>query len=214
MSIKGIHLSHDKGVYDLHLDSKDVPGWFGAYLGECLTKQNVQHSFKDKKNTCTLYADKVGFLAEYIVEEDYLEYDICLNLLTACSDTMNYLRDKQLMFINMDLGDFLKIDDAFVFVNFHKVFPFKGDHIIEAETISLHKFTPPELKVDGGDVDISSTYYNIASILAYVCCEVYVTGNDTETIHEKLGVIYYTKLYWFLMRCLEPEPSLRRYLFV
>ena len=157
---------------------------------------------------------QVEFLEEYIAREDYLEYDVCVDLLNACTDTMNFLRDKHLMFANMDLGDFLKIDDSFVFVNFHKMFPFKDDHIIEVGAISLHKFTPPELEVAGGAIDVSSTYYNIACILAYVCCEVYVNGHDTETIQNQLNAIYYTKLYWFMMRCLEPEPSLRRYLFV
>jgi hypothetical protein len=214
MSIEGLKLSHDKGVYDLHVDNQDVPMWFRDYLGECLEKQNIQYSHQNKGNIYSLHADKVEFLDKHIAREDYLEYEDCIALLDACSFAMDFLMNKQLMFANMDLGDFLKIDDSFVFVNFHKVFPLKDGSIIETRDISLHKFTPPELEVVGGDVDISSTYYNIASILAYVCCEVYVSDNGTEKIQKQLDAIYYTKLYWFLMRCLEPEPSLRRYLFV
>ena len=214
MSIEGLHISHHKGVYDVQLASKEIPTWFRAYLGECLKKQNIQHSFNNKKNTCTLYTEKVEVLAEYIDRENYLEYDVCIDLLNACSEAMDFLQAKQLMFVNMDLGDFWKIDNSFVFVNFHKVSPMKDGHIIESGPVSLHKFTPPELLVGGGEVDISSTYYNIANILAYVSCQVYVTGNASDKIQKQLGIIYYTKLYWFLMRCLEPEPSLRRYLFV
>ena len=216
MSIEGLRLSKDKGVYDFHVNKQDAPTWFRDYLDECLKNQKVQYSRKDnsKGDTYSLHADNVEFLGKYIAHEDYLEYEHCIALLNACSFAMEFLMGKQLMFANMDLGDFLKIDDSFVFVNFRKVFPLKEGDTIETSDISLHKFTPPELEAVGGDLDISSTYYNIASILAYVCCEVYVTGNSTKEIEEQLGAIYYTKLYWFLMRCLEPEPSLRRYLFV
>jgi len=217
MSLGGISLRKSKKGYELRVAMEEAGEWYPSYLEHCLQWAGIEHSSEGEgKGSYLLYPESgdAGFLDKYIARHNYLEYDECVRLLDCCSVAMQFLREKGLMYTNVDLGDFLKVGQAFVFLNFHRVFPLEEEHVVVAGRQPLHRFSSPEASAGGGRINITSTYYNVACILSYVCCEVYVAGHDLETIDRELGPIYYTKLYWFLMRCLEPEPVARQYLYV
>ena len=76
-------------------------------------------------------------------------------------------------------------------------------------------FTPELQELTGIPAKISwkSAYYSLASLVLTCLTGEFLLGNKSSA-GEILDKLYATKLYWALMRCLEPEPKDRYYLII
>jgi len=121
------------------------------------------------------------------------------------------------------LGD-ARMDPQFLFLNDHLVFELDPDgtlnidHALPKGTKPKEAFMSPELQrlLQGGNnamplqVHFKTIYYSAAQLFIYFLLNVDHIPED----HAYLNPIKATKLYWFLLRCLNAAPADRKYIYI
>ena len=115
-------------------------------------------------------------------------------------------------------------DPQFLFLNDHLVFELDPDgtlnidHALPKGTKPKEAFMSPELQrlLQGGNnamplqVHFKTIYYSAAQLFIYFLLNVDHIPED----HAYLNPIKATKLYWFLLRCLNAAPADRKYIYI
>ena len=176
-----------------------------------------------KNNSITFKGNKIVSLKE-LLEKQELEYNLVLNILHNIARLKEKLEENNLMFININLEDIIVLDSIkFIFINVNKIHELNtetGDIEIERIIDKGSMFNPKEMKEEINKemipfkVNIKSVYYNIGNILLYSLLNTNIDDKNISKIEEVLYPIYYTKLYWFLLRCLNKEVNDRVFLFI
>ena len=123
------------------------------------------------------------------------------------------------------LGD-ARMDPQFLFLNDHLVFELDPDgtlnidHALPKGTKPKEAFMSPELQrlLQGGNnamplqVHFKTVYYSAAQLFIYFMLNVDHVPDDEDRAY--LTPIKCTKLYWFLLRCLNPVPADRKYMYI
>jgi hypothetical protein len=110
-----------------------------------------------------------------------------------------------------------QLDPQFLFLNDRLVFEVDdsdGALLIEARN-AADAFLPPELVgqiKDKAQVHFKAAYYSAAQLVIHFLLNVDVSP-ETD-LNECLQPIKGTKLYWFLLRCLNRTPSERKYIYI
>ena len=132
--------------------------------------------------------------------------------------THNYIND-----VDSTLGD-SRMDPQFLFLNDHLIFELDNDgflivdHAIKYNRQRHHTFMSPELQLlvttttpfAPFSVHFKTIYHSTAQLIIYFLLNVDRIPDDEEY----LNPIKFTKLYWFLRRCLNPVPAERSYAYV
>jgi hypothetical protein len=118
------------------------------------------------------------------------------------------------MFVNLDINDIIVIDESiFMFINYNNIYKVTDDNSVSIEDIlTSSKFNNKNEFVQESipySINIKTIYYNIGNLIFY-CLFNKLYDNNKLSIYP----IYYTKLYWFLERCLENDINNRVFLFV
>lgn len=122
--------------------------------------------------------------------------------------------------IDSTLGD-SRMDPQFLFLNDHLIFELDNDgfmivdHAIKSND---RTFMSPELQLLVAtatpfapfSVHFKTIYYSTAQLIIYFLLNVDRIPDDEEY----LNPIKFTKLYWFLRRCLNPVPAKRSYVYI
>ena len=129
--------------------------------------------------------------------------------------------------LDSTLGD-SRMDPQFLFLNDHLIFELDddGDLIIDhalpskAKAKAKYAFMSPELQHLSNksnksnnaplSVHFKTIYYSAAQLIIYFLLNV---DHIPET-REYMNPIKYTKLYWFLLRCLNPVAAERKYIYI
>jgi len=136
--------------------------------------------------------------------------------------------------LDSTLGD-NRMDPRFLFLNDHLIFELDDDgaliidHALKTKgnktkdtgkTKSKYAFMSPELQHlstksnDGTNatksVHFKTVYYSAAQLIIYFLLNVDHIPEDNTYMNP----IKYTKLYWFLLRCLNPVPAERKYIYI
>ena len=120
------------------------------------------------------------------------------------------------------LGD-ARMDPQFLFLNDHLMFEVDADgtlfidHALPKRSKPKEAFMSPELQrlMQGNNamplqVHFKTIYYSAAQLFIYFLLNVdHIPEDDAY-----LNPIKCTKLYWFLLRCLNPVPADRKYMYV
>jgi hypothetical protein len=122
------------------------------------------------------------------------------------------------------LGD-ASMDPQFLFLNDHLIFEVDADgtlfidHALPKDNKPKHAFMSPELQhlLQSTaaasllvQVHFKTIYYSAAQLFIYFLLNVdHIPEDDAY-----LNPIKCTKLYWFLLRCLNPVPADRKYMYV
>lgn len=121
--------------------------------------------------------------------------------------------------LDCTLGD-SRMDPQFLFVNDHLIFELDNDGALiidHALPKKLSAFMSPELqsllKSPPQSVHFKTIYHSAAQLIIYFLLNVDRITEGTEGT-EYLNPIKYTKLYWFLMRCLAPVSAERKYVYI
>ncbi len=131
-----------------------------------------------------------------------------------------YLKEEKMAIKYFSLEDIIIINsDIFLFINPNKIFSLldKKDIIFENSNKSIKSYTygiidysliktdsqfiPPELTVQNSYLYYTSSYFSLAKLILYI-------------FNMQLDTLYYTRLYYFLNRCLEPVPENRIFLYI
>lgn len=122
--------------------------------------------------------------------------------------------DPQFLFLNDRL--IFEVDESDGALLIDRTLPFNQDHdasaaFISPELLETLKTRPLDLSVIGG-VHFKTAYYSVAQLVIYFLLNVIINSGSADD--ECLQPIKGTKLYWFLLRCLNRVPSERKYVYI
>ena len=106
-------------------------------------------------------------------------------------------------------------DPQFLFLNDRLVFEVDrsdGTLVIDRAMDTRDAFLSPEMRDQHQPVHFKTAYYSAALLVLYFLLNVDVTA--TVNVTEDLRPIKGTKLQWFLLRCLNPVPAERTYIYI
>jgi hypothetical protein len=120
-----------------------------------------------------------------------------------------------------DANDINSRDDPqFLFLNDRLVFEVDrsdGTLVIDRAMDTRDAFLSPEMRDPQSQpqpVHFKTAYYSAALLVLYFLLNVDVTVTGTVNVTEDLRPIKGTKLQWFLLRCLNPVPAERTYIYI
>lgn len=209
---------------------------FSLYINSKYREQLYESISQILTNTCyTCYdnqTNKILFLAETVTTlsavckkgiQDKIPIELATYIIKNLSEQIEILKTKNLAFYGFDLDDVLMINDnLFIIVNGNNILELdeeRKSYITFNMPFDLPYFSSPELlelKTLPAKIDYRTSYYSLGALLTYFLLNKYLfLGNEImrEKVIEKwLQPIFYTKVYWFLKRCLK-EKSNERILF-
>jgi hypothetical protein len=123
-----------------------------------------------------------------------------------------------------------RMDPQFLFLNDRLIFELDEDGTLivdHALTKPKHAFMSPELsewlqaqqsqaqqaQQSQAQLNFKTVYYSVAQLVIYFLLNVDRIPHDADDI-AYLNPIKSTKLYWFLLRCLNPVPAQRKYIYI
>ena len=178
-----------------------------------LTKKETKHNMKEY----TIRADKMEMLDDLIKRKKTLGYTDCLALLYDIGNQIQSLEMFNVGIPFLKLSDILVVNSKhFFIVNTARILPISNKTITINTPYKRTAFFSPELQNLTGipsTVNWKSAYYSLASLVVYCLTHEHILGSKISP-GEILDKLYATKLYWALMRCLEPEPRDRYYLII
>lgn len=138
-------------------------------------------------DSCYIPSNKIKPLTN-----DYLNYELAVRLAECISKQILYLERRGLTLTGFDLTDILCVDDGryFIAANYERIVP---------HTNQLIRFFVPFYKpiftcIKGNKLPITSSYLNARASLGLLL--IHLLDGDINNIR-------YTKLYWFISRCLK-----------
>lgn len=178
------------------------------YLLHFLSNNNLIIS--TTKDVITFQVDSIKSLKK----NNFLDTLHLLKFIYDLGSQILYLKDKNLGITYFSLSDLLMINDnTFVFINPNKLFPLlhnkdKGEGYGLRESVgdegdNLDKlFMAPELKKSLSEsIYYTCGFYSFAKILLYI-------------FDLNIDKLFYTRVYFFLKRCLESIPEDRVFLYL
>jgi hypothetical protein len=142
-------------------------------------------------------------------------------MIKCLSEQLEYFYNNNLAFYGFDLDDIIVINDTqFLIVNNKYL-----QTVDEERKLTFYSpfpkpyFSSPELtelKCLPAQVDYNTCYYSLGTlILYYISADKIPYKNDMKRENlDSNEYIFYTKLYWFLKRCLNENPKKRVLLFL
>jgi hypothetical protein len=177
----------------------------------------VKRETKDNTKIYTVRADKIEMLDDLIKRNETLDYNSCMSLLYDIGNQIQSLEMFNVGIPFLKLSDIMVVDSKhFFIVNTKRILPVSNKTITINTPYKRTSFFSPEMQNITGipsTVNWKSAYYSLASMIVYCLTHEHILGNKLP-IGEILDKLYETKLYWALMRCLEPEPRDRYYLII
>ena len=153
---------------------------------------------------------------EVVLLEDVIDtfnHKTCEILMSNLINLLLYLEEQKHTLSTISLSDIVVIDKVhFVFMNSSSVIPIVNDYIYINTPFEKSDFLSPELKqlqIIPSKIYFTSCYFSLASLIFYALFKVNYT-TDTKEIKK----IYYSKLYFFLGRCLNQDPMKRKLIFI
>jgi hypothetical protein len=117
---------------------------------------------------------------------------------------IKYLETKQYAFYGHSIDDIIVInDDTFININSETLLPIKDNTISFLSPFLKTQFMSPEISnitTLPSKIHYQSSYYSLAALVIY--CFLNKTALEEKKEDTLLKPIFYTKIYWFLKRCL------------
>ena len=144
-------------------------------------------------------------------------------------DSDAFVHDDSINDPDSTLGD-IRMDPQFLFLNDHLIFDLDDDDgttlIVDralTKPKAKHVFMSPELsewlqaqaqqsQAQQAQLNFKTIYYSVAHLVIYFLLNVDRIPDDDDIAY--LNPIKNTKLYWFLLRCLNPVPAQRKYIYI
>jgi hypothetical protein len=127
----------------------------------------------------------------------------CIKMIDTLTRQIKYLETIQYAFYGHNVSDILVInDDIFININANTLLPITNNSITFLYPFEKPYFLNPEISTITrlpSKIHFKSGYYSLAALIIYCLLNEDIQGNKEE---EVLKPIFYTKIYWFLKRCL------------
>jgi hypothetical protein len=187
---------------------------WNTFIMNFLKQNDIKVSEKD--NNITFKTDSIISLHDLLKKEETLDYLSVVNLLNSLAMQLEYLEKKNLYLFTLDPKDITVINNSiFIYTNFDNIYKINDDkQFLLEKQYKCQLFCSPEM-VDGEKcINVKSTYYVVASFLIYCLFQIDVSKFEEKQIFETLEPVYYTSLYYFLLRCLNKDPNKRFFIFI
>lgn len=166
----------------------------------------------------SFYAKKVCSLREHLTQRrEKLQYVESVKMAQYLGQQLFYLEKYAHTFAWFNLDNVLVIDDESSFLCVGT------EQLVPIDTIGRIWFTTPfsvkqqhiapEIKrliTLPSSVTHKAVYYSLGSLITFCL----VDTDGAEPCEDALKFIAHTKLYWFLLRCIDDDPSARLLLFI
>jgi hypothetical protein len=194
-------------IFSLFFKRLNQFGWSGTI--------DVNNNVNNNNNVIKLI-NSFSFetLEKYIEKNQFMDYHLVEQMIVHLGSQMNILSNNGLGFLVFNMKDISIIDgEYFIFNNLDNVCSLnKKEELIcnyPIEKKSMFVFVCPELKSINSlpiIANVSCSYYSFA-LLCVKCLGL----ENIESIEHKLSN---TRMYFFLKRCLDPNPDKRYFLYL
>lgn len=180
----------------LFLNNLSTVGWKGSY--------DVH------QNKLTLYSESIMSLNDYLTKNKSMSYDNVEQMILHLGNQMILLSENGLgLLFFSTVDDIIILDNHFCFIsNLNNVVPINNKEQLTLNyPLKMDGFLSPELENVTTlpiNVSITSSYYSLA-LLCIKCLGIDFLNFDP---------IMNTRMYFFLQRCLETDPSKRYFLYL
>jgi hypothetical protein len=199
-----------------------IDGDYKNEIYESIIKTRIiQTCFYDVDNNCLiLNAENVITLSKYL-EKQYdnkLNEKQCINIIENLTRQIKYLELTNYGFYGFDLDDVLVIDNnKFIIANGKYLLPIEKNNLIFNELFNKPYFNNPEIQNISSlpaKIHFKSCYYSLGCLITYLLLKTYLLVGNEKEIDKILFSLNYTKIYWFLNRCLLNDYNKRTLLLV
>jgi hypothetical protein len=197
---------------------------YDLYFSVSKTKLLSNSFYDDETNTLIFSAESAERLSDYLdtCENGKMDYLSVIRLIHSISKQMIYLHENNFSFFGFDLDDILVVDKSLFFVaSSNYLLPIVDQtNIVFYNPIKMPYFSNPELfQIHSipSEINYKCSYYSLGLLVVYCLLNNYLlVGNQIKTdeeIEKALSAIKYTKMYWFLNRCMNSTCEKRILLF-
>ena len=131
----------------------------------------------------------------------------CIRMIDTLTRQIKYLEKIRYAFYGHSIDDILVVNgDIFININANTLLPIKDKHISFLSPFIKTQFMSLEINnitTLPSKIHYQSSYYSLAALVIYCLLNKDLqTKVETEDLERLLKPIFYTKIYWFLKRCL------------
>jgi len=148
-----------------------------------------------------------------------------IQMIQCLTKQIEYLNRNNLAFYGFDKSDIIVINESiFLIANLNYLYNLDKERNINFYTpITKPFFSSPEfvsLKHLPAKINYKTNYYSLGALIVYFYLGIHINlslENETkreQPIESLLKPICYSKIYWFLLRCLKDDPEKRILLFI
>jgi hypothetical protein len=205
------------GDYNYSLASK---GEYKTLLYLSILKTDLlPTAFLDKQTNSIIFTgETVETLPSYLQTNKMSEAK-CADLITHLTSQMKYLESTNHVLYGYDLCDILVINgNTFIAANSNYILPIENDtYFFHNPNImpffsSLELFNLTSLP---STVHYKSSYYSLGVLVVYCLLNKQLLEiMDDKMVNDILKPIFYSKTYWFVKRCLNPNCEQRVLLYI
>jgi hypothetical protein len=126
-----------------------------------------------------------------------LDYDTLVRLAKCISRQILYMEKRGITLVGLELSDILSVENGrdFIVANYERVVSYSDFTIRFVAPFYKPTFTSKDVKelvVLPSNVSYLTAHYSLGSLLVFL-------------LDDLIDTVKYTKLYWFLLRCLNEE---------
>jgi len=150
-------------------------------------------------------AEKVFLLKK---SDLFLSESKCIRMIDTLTRQIKYLETKQYAFYGHNIDDILVVnDDIFININTNTLLPIKDNYVSFLSPFIKTQFMSTEISnitTLPSKIQYQSSYYSLAALVIYCLLnkDLQTKEVEVEDLERLLKPIFYTKIYWFLKRCL------------
>lgn len=211
------------GEYSYSFFSK---GEHKMLLYSSIIKSNIiPCAFHDtRSNTILLTAETIMTLSDHLKTKinGKMSEPECAKLIYNLTTQIKYLEQNNYILYGYDLNDIVVINDnTFIVANSNYILPLENSQIIFSNPNIRPFFSSPELNELTNLPSIihyKSSYYSLGALVVFCLLNKnLLVGKERKSekdIENILKPVFYTKIYWFLKRCLNKDCEQRVLLFI
>lgn len=148
-----------------------------------------------------------------------------IQMIQCLTKQIEYLNRNNLAFYGFDKSDIIVINESiFLIASLNYLYNLDKERNITFYTpIVKPFFSSPEftsLKQLPAKINYKTNYYSLGALIVYFYLDIHIQlslekeTKREQTIESIFKPICYTKIYWFLLRCLKDDPEKRILLFI
>jgi len=175
-----------------------------------LLKTNILPSAFYNSDDKMLYfsAEKIYTLKCYLEKKQVITEPKCIKMIDTLTRQIKYLEEIHYAYYGHNVSDILVINnDIFININANNLLPISNNFVTFLHPFEKPYFVKPEIsKITTlpSKIHYKSSYYSLAALIIYSLLNKNLSDNDVN-VNNILKPIFYTKIFWFLKRCLYQE---------